>query len=164
MRWAWHNRHAAVVRLLLAASLTGSLTGPLTACGDEEPPPQPSPSPRSTVTLTSLVPGTQVTVSAAVQAVLSPSSFVLTDVDLAPAGLLVVARAPAPVAEREFVTVDGWVVQFHYAELRVHGLAAPVAYARYEGQPSLLADRVRRLAERDPGPSGTPGARETRRS
>jgi hypothetical protein len=161
MRCAWHNKHgAAVVRLLLAVSLAAALA----ACGGDEPLPQPSPSPRSTVTLTRLVPGTQVTVSAAVQAVLSPSSFVLTDVDLAPAGLLVVARAPAPVAEREFVTVDGWVVQFHYAELRGQGLAAPAAYARYEGQPSVLADRVRRLAERGPGPSGTSGAPETRRS
>jgi hypothetical protein len=113
--------------------------------------PQPTPEPSSTRiedTITATDVGDHLVVTASVTQVLDERAFVVQDVDLPSAGLLVLCRmTPPTLTPPDLVMVDGHVQQFSYPGLSPqYRLTGPDRYRPWGKAKILVADDIKRLA------------------
>jgi hypothetical protein len=113
--------------------------------------PQPTPEPSSTRiedTITATDVGDHLVVTASVTRVLDERAFVVQDVDLPTAGLLVLCRtAPPTLTPPDLVMVDGHVQQFSYPGFSpLYRLTGPARYRPWEKVKILVADDFKKLA------------------
>jgi hypothetical protein len=135
--------HRLLVPLVLALVL---VTG-CSAFGrpDAPEPAPPSSLPRNTMDIASV--GMTITVTATVESVITPTSFVVRDADLPFEGLLVLSAAVPGLRPSDLVTIDGEVVLFRFADLAAaHGLTAEAPYSAFEGEKVVEARDVRSWA------------------
>ena len=87
--------------------------------------------------------GVRIIVTAGVETVLSPQSFVVIDSDLPGDGLLVLGQAPAGLERPDLVTVYGVIDRFHHGHFADrYDLAPAPRYRRYEGRKFVVAADV----------------------
>lgn len=133
-------RRPALTALLLVPLLVTGCTGP-------EPEPEPSlePSPTSSLgTVAKAEVGDRLTVTAAVERIITDTAFVVRDADLTGGTLLVLSAGTSPPAPPQLVTVEGTVIRFSHRELTDrYRLGPPGAYRDFEGGPAVTAETVR---------------------
>jgi hypothetical protein len=121
----------------------------LGGCSTDGPAPRPSPSPETSTpsgTVERSDVGDRLTLTAVVERVLGPRSFVVRDADLADVGVLVLTTRPVEVAVPDVVVVAGTVTVFRYARSGGDRLGDQRAFRQYEGRKALLAQTVRPLS------------------
>ncbi|WBB81259.1 hypothetical protein O7606_07745 [Micromonospora sp. WMMD882] len=110
------------------------------------PDPPPTPEPTSTFRLGTVARaevGTPLTVTAAVDRVITKSVFVVRDVDLTGGTLLVLSAEPITVEPPQLATVRGTVIDFSRRELSDrYQLGYSEAYREFEGGRALAAEEV----------------------
>ncbi|WP_247682842.1 hypothetical protein [Micromonospora sp. D93] len=143
----WRDRmRPALAALAAVVLLAVGCTHPTAA-----PAPRPDPEPGTrpgTIARAEL--GDRLTVTAAVEQVITDNAFVVRDADLTDGTLLVLSTGPSAPAPPQLVTVVGTVVPFSHRDLatRYHlGPAGP--YRTFEGGRALAAQEVT-VWEREP--------------
>lgn len=132
-------RARTVVALILCALLPAGCGW---SGGPEPAAPTASPS-GAQDTVSAAHPGDRLVVTATVAAVLTPESFLVSDIDLPENGLLIIGTAPQTLRRPDLVTIDGIVRSFDYARFaEQYLLGGPAWYEDYQGRHVLVADRV----------------------
>lgn len=135
----WHRRR----RWSLVVGPTVAL---LAAGCTSRPAPRPTPEPTSTVRLGTVARaevGERLTVTAAVERVITDAAFVVRDADLTDGALLVLSPASPGPEPPQLVTVRGTVIQFSYRELDDRYRLGPGGpYRTFEGKRALVAAEV----------------------
>ncbi|GAB7046658.1 hypothetical protein [Catenuloplanes indicus] len=87
--------------------------------------------------------GDRIIITAAVDQRLDARAFIIRDVDLPAAGVLVLDPAATPIAAPQLVTVHGIVRRFAYgAHAPGYGLRDPDAYRAFETAKVLRAEHI----------------------
>ncbi|WP_431918824.1 hypothetical protein [Micromonospora wenchangensis] len=137
------RRHRSVRRALVTVPMAALL---ITGCTDRpaDPPPTPEPAPtdrRGTVARAEV--GAELTVTAAVDRVVTDTAFVLRDVDFTDGRLLVLSSDPVTAQPPQLVTVRGTVIEFSHRELSArYDLGPAGSYRDFAGGRALAAREV----------------------
>ncbi|RAO50151.1 hypothetical protein GAR06_00664 [Micromonospora saelicesensis] len=136
----WRDRtRPALAALAPVVLLAVGCTHPTAA-----PAPRPDPEPATRPgTVARAAVGDRLTVTAAVEQVITDNAFIVRDADLTDGTLLVLSTGPSAPAPPQLVTVVGTVVPFSHRDLanRYHlGPAGP--YRTFEGGRALAAQEV----------------------
>ncbi|MGN9768346.1 hypothetical protein ACTMS2_24680 [Micromonospora sp. SD12] len=121
----------------------------LLATGCTSPPaaPQPSPEPVPTTragTVARAEVGDRLTMTAAVDRIITDTAFVVRDEDLTGGTLLVLTTGPSAPAPPQLVTVRGTVIRFSHGDLTVrYRLGSPEPYRAFEGGRALVAQDLK---------------------
>ncbi|SCG16710.1 hypothetical protein GA0070610_2982 [Micromonospora echinofusca] len=121
----------------------------LLATGCTSPPaaPQPSPEPVPTTrpgTVARAEVGDRLTMTAAVDRIITDTAFVVRDEDLTGGILLVLTTGPSAPAAPQLVTVRGTVIRFSHGALSArYRLGSPEPYRAFEGGRALVAQDLK---------------------
>lgn len=135
-----HDRMRPALAVLPAVVLL------VTGCTSPPAAPRPSPAPLPTTrpgTVARAEVGDRLTVTAAVDRVITDTAFVVRDADLTDGTLLVLTAGPSAPAPPQLVTVRGTVIRFAHRDLSDrYRLGSPGPYRAFEGGRALVAQEL----------------------